>query len=380
MTSRAVQYLRDYVAIPSINPMGREDLAASVTGERRYAEHLCEQLRRLRLDAQVIGDGDRASVVARAETRDPIDSILIASHLDTVPVDGMEIPPFDPEIADDRLFGRGSCDTKGGMASLVAALERVLQRGTLRRNLTLVGEADEELGSRGVADVLAHLGADRPDWVLATEPTELRVANCHKGIALARIATHGVSCHSSDPDAGRNAVGDLARVILACEELNRRLAERPDPVLGPATLSVNLAGGGHAPNIVPDHAWLQLDRRLLPGESTEDVQHELERALREHGLEHARVEECRTEKGPLATPPGHPSVRACQSALRACGRPDDPAAAAFSTDAGVLADHGIPGVVMGPGSILRAHTAAEFVEIDQVDAMTEFFVALLEGD
>ena len=70
----------------------------------------------------------------------------------------MEIGPFDPAIEGDRLFGRGSCDTKAGMASLVAALERVLERGTLRRTVTVVGEADEELGRRGVADVLTHLG------------------------------------------------------------------------------------------------------------------------------------------------------------------------------------------------------------------------------
>jgi len=379
MASRAVQTLRDYIAIPSVNPMGREDVDPAVLGERRYAEHVCEQLRRLALDARVIGEGERRSVIARAEVRDPIDELLVASHLDTVPVDGMEIAPFDPVIDGGRLFGRGACDTKGGMAALVAALERVLDRGTLRRNLTVVGEADEELGSRGVADVLAHLGSGRPDWVLATEPTELRIANRHKGIALARIATRGIAVHSSDPSRGRNAVGDLARVILACEALNRELALRPDPLLGPGTLSVNLAGGGHAPNIVPDSAWILLDRRLLPGESTQDLQRELERALEASGVESARIEECRTEKGPLATPDDHASVRSCAAALRACGHEPESASAAFATDAGVLATHGIPGVVMGPGSILRAHTAAEFVEVDQVDAMTEFFVALLEG-
>ena len=379
MLSRAVQTLRDYIAIPSINPMGREDIDPAVVGERRYAEHVREQLRRLALDAQVIGDDDRRSVIARAEVRDPIDELLVASHLDTVPVDGMEIDPFDPAIADDRLFGRGSCDTKAGMASLVAALERVLERGTLRRNVTIVGEADEELGSRGVADVLTHLGPNRPDWVLATEPTELQVANRHKGIALARIATHGVAAHSSYPSRGHNALTDLARVILACESLHRELAERPDPLLGPGTLSVNLAGGGHGPNIVPDAAWILLDRRLLPGESAEDLRQELERALERSGVVSARVDECRTEKGPLGTPDDHASVRACSAALRTCGHAPEPASVAFATDAGVLATHGIPGVVMGPGSILRAHTAAEYVEIDQVDAMTEFFVALLEG-
>ena len=379
MVSSAIRYLRDYIAIPSINPMGRADLAPEITGERRYAEHVCAQLARLGVDASVIGEGERRSVIARVETPGAIDEVLVASHLDTVPVDGMEISPFDPVLHEDRLFGRGACDTKGGMAALVAALEHVLARGTLRRNVTVVGEADEELGSRGVQDVLAHLGTNRPDWVLATEPTELRIANQHKGIALARLTAQGVACHSSDPGAGRNAITDLAHAILACEELHEQLSQRPHPALGPGTLSVNLAEGGQAPNIVPDRATLRLDRRLLPGETAADVERELEAALQRRGVKHVRVVDCRTEKGPLGTPAGHASVTACAAALRSCQLTDDPGSVAFATDAGVLAEHGIPGVVMGPGSIQRAHTAREFVEVDQVDAMTRFFIALLEG-
>ena len=379
MLSSAIRYLRDYIAIPSVNPMGRTDLAPEITGERRYAEHVCAQLARLGVDASLLGEGERRSVIARVDTPGAIDEVLVASHLDTVPVDGMEIPPFDPVLREDRLFGRGACDTKGGMAALVAALEHVLARGTLRRNITVVGEADEELGSRGVQDVMAHLGTRRPDWVLATEPTELRIANQHKGIALARLTAQGVACHSSDPGAGRNAISDLARAILACEELHESLSRRPHPVLGPGTLSVNLAEGGQAPNIVPDRATLRLDRRLLPGETATDVERELEAALQRRAVQHVRVVDCHTEKGPLGTPAGHPCVTACATALRACQLADAPTSVAFATDAGVLAEHGIPGVVMGPGSIQRAHTAREFVEVDQVDAMTDFFIALLEG-
>ncbi|HSQ51392.1 MAG TPA: M20/M25/M40 family metallo-hydrolase, partial [Nitrospiraceae bacterium] len=84
-------------------------------------------------------------MIAQATVADAGETILIASHLDTVPVDGMEIPPFDPRVADGRVYGRGSCDTKSGMAALITALERVLAQGTLRRNVIVVGEADEEL-------------------------------------------------------------------------------------------------------------------------------------------------------------------------------------------------------------------------------------------
>ncbi|MEB2344115.1 MAG: M20/M25/M40 family metallo-hydrolase [Deltaproteobacteria bacterium] len=380
MAERSLELLRDYVSIPSVNPMGRDDLPAAITGERRYAEHLAAQLRRLHLDAAVIGTGERASVVAEARPAGARGApLLVASHLDTVPVDGMEIAPFDPHLAAGRLYGRGACDTKGGMAALVAALERVLARGTLRRPLVVVGEADEEFGSAGVHDVLAHLGAARPAWALATEPTGLRVVTHHKGIAELRLEAHGRAGHSSAPEAGRNAIYALARAALALAGLAERLAARRDPALGPATLSVGRVGGGHAFNVVPDHAWLVADRRLLPGEDATNVRREVEAVLRDAGLaDDVALTHLEARKPALATDPAAPCVRACRAALAAAGCDAPPAAAGFATDAGVFAARGIPAVVLGPGSIEQAHTAREWVALDQVAAMEELFARLLE--
>ena len=101
-----LRYLRDYVATPSVNPMGRDDLPASIAGERRYAEHVREQLRALGLDAELIGDAERPSVIAEARTPGARETVLVASHLDTVPVDGMTIDPFDPRVPWD--FGNNA--------------------------------------------------------------------------------------------------------------------------------------------------------------------------------------------------------------------------------------------------------------------------------
>lgn len=383
VTDAAIRNLRDYVAIPSVNPMGRPDIPAELAGERRYAEHVRTQLGRLGVDAELVGEGDRRSVVA--EIRAPAsagatDTVLVASHLDTVPVDTMEIPPFDPAIEDGHLHGRGSCDTKAGLAALVAALETVLANGTLRRHLLLVGEADEELGSAGVVDTLGWLRDTRraPDWVLATEPTELRIVTHHKGIAMARLEARGVAGHSSDPGAARNAIVSLSRAVLALDDLGRALADRPDPILGPGTLSVGLVGGGLAPNVVPDEAWLVCDRRLLPGEDADSVRREIEGALARGGVEDVRIARCRVEKDSLGTDRDHPVVRRCLACLDREGLPAETGAVAFGTDAGPLSREGWPSVVFGPGSIARAHTAREYVELDQVEAATRWFRRLLE--
>ena len=376
---RCIRHLRDYVAIPSVNPMGRRDVDATIAFERRYAEHLREQLRRLGLDAELVGDAERPSVVAEASAAGAKSTLMVASHLDTVPVDGMEIDPFDPHVEGGRLYGRGSCDTKAGMAALIDALERVLERGTLGVNLLVVGEADEEQGSRGVHDVVKHLGSRRPDWVLATEPTDLRLVARHKGVVHARLRARGVACHSSLPAQGRNAIVAAARGIVALDELARELAERPDPQLGPATLSVGVVGGGSATNVVPDDAWFYLDRRLLPGEDEQTARDEIEAALIRHKVSDVEVEWCSMEKPPLDTPEQHESVRQCLAALASAGLPPELATAGFGTDAGVFAVHGVPGVVLGPGSIAQAHTSREWVDVGQVESMVRVYERLLEG-
>jgi acetylornithine deacetylase len=373
----AVRYLRDYVAIPSVNPMRGDRVPAEIAGERRYAEHLHAQLRAMGLDAVVIGKGDRASVVAEARPRGATETVLIASHLDTVPVEGMAIDPFDPVIEGDRVYGRGACDTKSGMAAAIAALEALLRSGALKRNIVLVGEADEECGSVGVEDVLEHLGARRPDWILATEPTELRLVTHHKGVGRAHLRAEGVACHSSDPSLGKSAIVEIAKTILALEDLGQVLSRREHPQLGGPTLSVGLVGGGQAANVVPPDAWLHLDRRLVPGETEEVFREEIESMLREAGLDRVRIETVAVEKPSLATAVDSLAVRACQAGLAAIGLDPTPTIAAFGTDAGVFAERGLPGVVFGPGSIARAHTAREYVEIPQVEAATEFFRALL---
>jgi acetylornithine deacetylase/succinyl-diaminopimelate desuccinylase-like protein len=374
-----IQFLRDYVAIPSVNPMRRDDIPAELTGERRYASHLREQLRRLGLDAVLVGEGERSSVIAEATARGARDTVLIASHLDTVPVDGMEIDPFAPTIAEQRLHGRGSCDTKAGMAAAVAALAQVLERGTLRRNVVIAGESDEECSSIGVRDVLERIGAHRPDWVLATEPTGLEIVTSHKGIALLRLAAHGVSCHSSEPRAGKNAIVALAHAVLALDALAEEIGVREHPRLGRPTMSVGLVGGGQAANIVPQNAWLLSDRRLLPGESEASLRAEVESVLARHGVADVTVESCSVEKPALETADDATAVRRCKRVLEALSLPTATATAAFATDAGLFAEAGLPGVVFGPGSIAQAHTAREWVALDQVESATAFFVKLFES-
>jgi acetylornithine deacetylase len=218
------------------------------------------------------------------------------------------------------------------------------------------------------------------DFAIATEPTELKLVNAHKGTASVRIAARGRACHSSDPSQGDNAIVRLAGAITALDALvadllaNKRHAE-----LGPATLCVSLVAGGQAHNIVPDRAWLVMDRRTLPGETAAEIQAEVDNALSQAGVVGVEIEDLHLGKAPLHTPPHHPAVVACHRALARSGCEPELCGVAFGTDAGLFAREGIPSLVLGPGSIAQAHTDTEYVDIDQLEKMQAVFEALLEG-
>lgn len=377
--SASLTRLRDFIAIPSVNPMGRANCDARVVGERRYAEAVAHELSRLAIDSVLVGEGERISVVAEVTQSGLRDSVLVASHLDTVPVDTMEIDPFDPFVKAGRVYGRGSCDTKAGLAAAITALERVLARGRLGRNVILVGEADEELGSLGIEQVVEHLGARRPSFAVATEPTDLKLVTAHKGAAVAQVVACGRACHSSNPTLGSNAIVSLARAVVALEAHARELALRRHATLGPATLSVGLISGGQSHNIVPDRAQLTLDRRVLPGETEAGLRRELQNVLAAAGLEQVSVEALHLGKHPLHLAPTHPAFEACRRAAAAAGTPVQAAHVAFATDAGHLADAGVPCLVFGPGSIDQAHTAAEYCPLQELERATAWFERLFEA-
>ena len=118
---------------------------------------------------------------------------------------------------------------------------------------------------------------------------------------------------------------------------------------------------------------------MLPGETEAEIQAEIEQCLTEHNIDDVRIARCKLEKDPLSTAPDHAAVTACRSALAEAGLATDPTTVAFGTDAGVFAAAGIPGVVLGPGSIQQAHTAREWIELGQVETMVGVFERILEG-
>ncbi|MFO0938898.1 MAG: M20 family metallopeptidase [Gemmataceae bacterium] len=377
---RPTPLLTDLVRLPSVNPMGRSDIPLSLSFESRVTDYLDSKFRELKADyeRQDVAPG-RQNIVAIYEPRTPAtQTVLWEAHQDTVPVDNMTIDPFAAVVKDGRLYGRGACDVKAGIACMLAAFSRLItERPAGQTRVIVAFTIDEEHTFLGVQHLMKSL---RPiDFAIAAEPTCLDLVTSHKGVARWQIETTGVACHSSRPEDGVNAVYRMAKIVSAVEAYAGSLrTSRRDPLLGEPTISLGRIEGGAAPNTVPDLCRIILDRRLLPGESTAQAVADLDRFLKSFpGVSF-----------PITTHPPHldcPPLAQAKSpwvdrlaaiAGEVSGRTVSRLAVPYGTDASTIAEAGIPAVVFGPGDIAQAHTKDEWVELAQVDQAAEILFRL----
>jgi acetylornithine deacetylase len=318
----------------------------------------------------------RENVIARVPGREE-PPIVFESHMDTVSVDGMTIPAFEPRIENGRMYGRGACDTKSSLAGMMAALVRVAEGDPPPRTIVLAAVVDEEYLHGGVARFLEDSGPVAS--AVIGEPTGLRVVVAHKGALRSRVITRGVSAHSSNPDAGENAIYRMARVVVALEEFAESLRGRDaHPLVGKPTLSVGTIEGGNAVNVVPDLCQIMVDRRLIPGETPDGAFEEIGEVL--DGMLGPDDEMLHTLKDcPVETDTDSEVVRLARAAVRSIDGPDEPEGVAYCTDGCDFTERGIPLVVLGPGDIAQAHTADEWIEVAQVEAAAEVYERMMRG-
>lgn len=366
-----IDTLADMVRINSVNPAygdgGTEENLAPLV-RQFFASRGIETF-----DQEVFPG--RFNVVARLPGKTSR-KLVLEAHMDTVSIKGMSIPPFDPTIRDGRMYGRGAVDDKAGLAAMMHAVASLKEDGIIPEcEVWLAAVVDEEYSFRGVVKLCEGLKAEA---AIVAEPTDLRAVIASKGVLRWRIITRGKAAHSSKPHLGNNAISHMSRLVLALEQENERLAATRHPLLGPATISVGVIRGGVQVNFVPDQCSIEIDRRLLPGESAGSVLQHYQQLIDTLRAQHPGFDAF-MEDPPLLvdealdTPADAGVVQIAQQVLAASGLNADVLGVPFGSDASKLSRIGIPTIVFGPGSIDQAHAADEYVELEPVKAAQQFY-------
>jgi acetylornithine deacetylase len=369
--SPVIQTLASLVSIESINASYEGG-----SGERQIATWIRQFFEQRGIETwehEVFPN--RPNVIARLPGRNSSRRVVLEAHTDTVSVQGMTIPPFEPRIEDGKLFGRGSCDTKAGLAAMMHAVASLHEEGIQPPcEVLLAAVVDEEYSYRGVVKLCEGLTAHA---ALVAEPTSLRAVIASKGVLRWRIVVKGKAAHSGKPHLGINAINHMARVVLTLEEDHQRLAARVHPLLGPATCNVGVIHGGVQVNFVPDSCAIQIDRRLLPGETVDAVlahyQKILDSLKTAHPTLEAHMEPPMLTDEALETAADSAPAQLASRLLTEMNLNPELCGVPFGSDASKLSRQGVPSLVFGPGSIDQAHAAVEFVEIAQVEQALAFY-------
>lgn len=365
--------LQDVVAIESVNP----ELPGGRDGEAGMVDYLSNFFDKIGLPFELSEALPcRNNIIATLEGEDPDRVLLFECHMDTASVEVMTIPPFEPHIKDGRMYGRGSADTKAGGVAMMHAMKRIVESGAKPpRTIKYAGSVDEEHLMRGARHLASCI---EPEAAVIAEPTDLDVIRGHKGIARFHIVVNGKAAHSSKPYLGVNAISKMVRLVTRLEDvIGADFASMSDPLLGSPTMNVGVIGGGMQVNFVPDRCQIDVDLRIIPGQTPDGAvaqfADEIAKVKAEDGEFDAYLEEPYITLAALGTDEGSEIVQSAVASCREVRGDAKITGVPYGTDGSPFADRGVPTIILGPGSIDQAHGAVEWIECKQVTQAVDVY-------
>lgn len=359
--------LQELVRIDSVNP----GLVPGAAGEAAIASFTASWLESRRFEITRLESAPgRPSIVAVAPGSGNGKSLMFNGHLDTVTLAGYDGEPLEPKIDNGRMYGRGTFDMKAGIAAMMVAAASAAARPH-RGDIIVALVADEEFASAGTEEVLRHFTADA---AIVSEPSHEDIVIAHRGFVWFDVTIHGVAAHGSRPDLGTDAIAKAGRFLTGIDDLARSLQNGPShPILGPGNVHASLIRGGEEISSYPAQCTISLERRTVPGETADAVETELREILdgiaaTDPGFRYTLTRGL--ERHPFEVPAETPIVQTLSSAAEAVtGQVPVLRGEPFWTDASLMLEAGIPGVLFGVDGG-GAHAATEWIELDSLDRVT----------
>lgn len=379
MLNKAISLCQEFVRIPSLSGQ-----------ETQMMHRVAETMHQLGFDeVRENPSGAVTGVYRGKQTGRPgrAKVLMFDIHTDTVEVTDPEswtYPPFGGEVIDGRLYGRGSCDIKGGLASVIAGISSLSKdefSGEVWATATTHEEDMEGAVTRQVAS------QDRPDYCVVVEPTSLQIGWIQKGRGSVVFHTRGIAAHTSTPQVGVNAIYKMLPVI----DTIRNMERRQDAILGPEVIELVEVISEPFPGgvTVPTGCHARFDCRLLPGETQESLIDRFREVLPGDASVEIRLAEAFAYTGAHLRQPdfhvgwsletGHPLIKHARSALRQAGSSGDLYAVPFCSNASALSQLGIPTIILGPGNIEQAHTLDEWVSTSDLGCAAQAFAHLAKN-
>ena len=371
----AVALTRELVHIDSRNP----SLVPNGPGEHAVATALADILQSWGFRVEMIDAASgRPNVVARVGPGRPnARTLMFNGHIDVVGVDGMVHDAWAAEERNGRMYGRGSADMKSGVAAMCAAAARAVDQSP-EVEIVIAAVVDEEYESVGTRDLVAR--GIRADAAIVTEPTRLSIMPAHLGFVWVDVTTHGRAAHGSRWEIGVDAIRHAGLFLAELDRLDtEELPKRGHPLLGRPSVHASLIEGGTGMSTYPDRCVVRIERRTIPGETPAQVVAELEAACSRVAARRStfRADVAMTfAQEPSDVAVDAPIVKALESALGESEEPVRVEGMSAWTDAALLNAAGIPAICFGPGDIALAHSAEEWVPVDEIERATKVLTRL----
>jgi succinyl-diaminopimelate desuccinylase len=294
--------------------------------------------------------------------------------MDTVAIDDpsrWSVDPFAGEIRDGAVWGRGSVDMKGGLASQIACA-KVLSgmHDRLRGSLVLHFASGEECGEPGTLSLIEEGFVG--DWGITTEPTGLEIATAERGTGWFRITLSGRSTHAATPSAGANPIPPVEDVLAALRRYNEEISAHSHPLLGGPICTVTMLSAGAEHNAVPDACELIVDRRMIPGETHEDIQRDISALVADAVAGHrdirAEVEMIHHPFEAAEVPSESPFVEAVDRVVtEVTGTPSRLVGTPYGSDVrNLVNDAEMEAITFGAGDVSLCHCPDERQSLEQL--------------
>jgi succinyl-diaminopimelate desuccinylase len=358
-------------------------LSGDARGLSQIAQIISEEMERTGFSVALI-EAEKGLTNVIGTFRGSVDApcLLFNGHTDVVPAQvggDWSVEPFSAEIKEGRIYGRGTCDMKGGLAAMLAAPRIVFRLfPEYQGNLILTATVDEETGGFKGLKYVVDQGI-KADMGIVCEPSDLKIVNVCKGLLQLRLKTKGRSAHGGVPEQGVNAISKMLKILNKLEEYDFKPTSHE--VLGKPTLNIGRISGGQKPNVVPDSCESEIDIRYLPGKNHLQVIDDIEKLIGEIRKKDPQIEteiEIIRYRSSLEIAKDSPVIKTVREAgEKILGKYPEFRGMITPGDSEYLVRAGIPSVLFGPGDEHLAHSADEWIAINDVLTATKIYAVII---